>query len=150
MCIRDSIITITQPGSEYCRLAVTDLDAQRRILDLDLESPERRYIRSSKRIGEFNEKSKIIQRLHEITDEESGRNDEPEDQPDEPDEDEDEGEGEGEGGTVEPVEPDEPVKKGKKGKSVKKAKKGRRGGAKTRKLQKNKKLQKRKTKKRKY
>ena len=44
-----------------------------RILDLDLESPERRYIRSSKRIGEFNEKSRIIQRLHEITDEESGR-----------------------------------------------------------------------------
>lgn len=75
----DDIITITQPGSEYCRLAVTDLDAQRRILDIDLESPEKRYIRSSKRIGEFNEKSRIIQRLQEITDEESGRNDEPED-----------------------------------------------------------------------
>ena len=75
----DDIITITQPGSEYCRLPVTDLDAQRRILDLDLESPERRYIRSSKRIGEFNEKSRIIQRLQEITDEESGRNDEPDD-----------------------------------------------------------------------
>lgn len=140
------VIQETQPKSAYCRLPVTNVRAQKEILNLDLESPEARYIRSSRRLGELKERSSVRARLEEITDEESGRNDEPEDQPDEPDEDE----GEGEGGTVEPVEPDKPVKKAKKGKSVKKAKKGRRGGAKTRKLQKNKKSQKRKTKKRKY